>query len=78
MGMSARREFQFGRFGIRLAAARVDLPGVDGWIGTWAIYRLPIEADETPLRYGDTDLQKSEDVAIGMARTVATLVARSL
>jgi hypothetical protein len=78
MGARTGQEFQFGRFEIRLAAAQVDLPGVEGWVGTWSIYRLPVDRGEIPLRYGDTDLQESEDMAIGMARTVASLVARSL
>ncbi|PXV60707.1 hypothetical protein SAMN04487785_102435 [Dyella jiangningensis] len=63
---------------MRLTAAKVELPKVDGWVGTWAIYQAPLDLGSMPLRYGDTDLQKTEDLAIGMARTVASLVARSL
>jgi hypothetical protein len=56
----------------------VLMPGVSGWIGAWAIYRLPRDPWDSPVRYGDTDLENSQSMAMGMARAIAKLVARSL
>jgi hypothetical protein len=78
MASSTRREFQIGRFAVRVDAAQIDLPGVEGWIGTWPIYEVPIRRGDLPTRYGDTDLQASEDMAIGMARTIAKLMAKTM
>lgn len=72
------REFQLGRFSALIEATQIDVPGVSGWIGTWHIYRLPRSIGDMPLRYGDTDIVESPTMAIGMARSVVMLVARSL
>jgi hypothetical protein len=71
-------EFQMGRWSVDIAAAPLDLPGVTGWVGTWHIYRLPRRSGDMPVRYGDTDIVASADIALGMARSVAILLARSL
>ena len=63
---------------IRIETAFVHSPGVEGWIGSWSIYLAPVRPGDVPLRYGDTDVHKYEVVALGAAKTVATLVASSL
>lgn len=78
MAGSTRREFQIVRFVVRVDAAQVDLPGVEGWVGTWSIYQIPIRRGDMPMRYGDTDLQATEDMAIGMARTIAKVMAKAM
>jgi hypothetical protein len=71
-------EVQQGRHLIRVETVFVRLPGVEGWIGSWSVYLSAVRPGDVPLRYGDTDIQKSELLALGAAKTVATLVARSL
>ncbi|PXV58244.1 hypothetical protein SAMN04487785_105196 [Dyella jiangningensis] len=71
-------EFVIGRLLIRLSTGELAVPGANGWVGTWAIYRLPRVVEEMPLRYGDTDIVESEDLALGMARQIARLVAKAL
>jgi hypothetical protein len=56
----------------------VDLPSAEGWIGSWEIYRLPWHSRKPPLRVGDTDVQTVKSVALGMAKTIAISVARSI
>ncbi len=75
---SISREFQIGRYSVTVTAAHVDMPNAGGWIGTWQIDRLPLEGGDYPMRYGDTDIVESEDIAIGMAGAIASVVARSL
>ena len=72
------QEFQTGRYLIRIEAAALDFPGVSGWVGTWHIYCLPRVPNDMPIRYGDTDIVESADMALGMARSIASLIARSL
>lgn len=71
-------EFQTGRYLIRVDAAPLDFPGISGWVGTWHIYRLPRETKDVHIRYGDTDIVETADLALGMARSIASLIARSL
>ena len=78
MPFTTHREFQLGRVAVQLIASAVDLPGVSGWVGTWAIYRLPFDVGDYPLRYGDTDLQANEAIAMGMANAIARAVAIAL
>jgi hypothetical protein len=78
MALSGKQEFVVGNCLVRVEAGKVDLPGVDGWVGTWAIYRIPPREDSMPDRYGDTDVQASEAVALGMAKAIASAVAASL
>jgi hypothetical protein len=63
---------------VLVRAERVDLPGVSGWIGAWEIYRLPWHSKKAALRIGETDVERSEAMALGMARTIAVSVARAL
>jgi hypothetical protein len=72
------QEFQTGRYLIRIEAAALDFPGVSGCVGTWHIYRLPRVPNDMPIRYGDTDIVETADMALGMARSIASLIARSL
>lgn len=71
-------EFQAGRHLIRIEAAPLHFPGVSGWVGTWHIYRLPRVLNEMPIRYGDTDIVATAEMALGIARSIASLIARSL
>lgn len=59
--------------------APVALPGVEGRVGAWSIYRLP-RGVWPPIRIGETDIGDSEAVAVGMAKAkaIATAVAASL
>ncbi len=66
------------RFLVCITAAQVSLPGVEGWVGAWAIYSLPRDADAMPERYGDTDAQVTQELAHGMAKAIATAIARTL
>lgn len=72
------QEFQAGRYLIRIEAAPLGFPGISGWVGTWHIYRLPYTSDDMPIRYGDTDIVESAEIALGMAKSVASLLALSL
>jgi len=54
------------------------MPGVDGWIGTWAIYKLPRSPWDEPVRFGDTEMGDSEATVLAQARAIARVVAASL
>lgn len=71
-------EFQVGRYSVVITAAPLEMPNASGWIGTWRIDRLPRELGDYPMRYGDTDIVESEDMALGIAQAIAAAVARSL
>lgn len=75
MKFDALQEAAVGNCLVRIRSLHVDLPGVSGWIGTWEIYRLPWHQRKLPVRMGETDLQSSESLAAGMARTIAVAVA---
>lgn len=72
------QEFQTGRYLIRVEAAPLDLPGVTGWVGTWRVYQIPRVSNDMPVRYGDTDIVETADMALGIAQSIASLIARSL
>lgn len=78
MTLAASEEFVIGAFLVRVYAPSIALPGVEGWIGAWAIYRLDEYPHAEPLRIGDTDIEDSEAVALGMARAIASAVAAAL
>jgi len=78
MTFSSPSEFQVRRFAVLIEAAQIDIGDGCRWMGTWHIYRLPRSEGDLPVRYGDTDVVQSPDMAVGMARTIAKLVARSL
>jgi hypothetical protein len=78
VALPSHLEIRLRRHLIRLQTAFVRSPNVEGWIGSWSIYVAPVRPGDMPLRYGDTDLHEYEVVALGAAKTVATLVARSL
>lgn len=78
MSLPSSGEFRVGRFTILIEAAQLDVAGARQWIDTWHIYQLPRSEGDLPLRYGDTDITESPDMAVGMARAIAKLVARSL
>lgn len=76
--LAGPQRFIVGRCLVHVYASQVDLPGVAGWIGAWAIYRLPRRDGDEPVRIGDTDSEASEGVALGMAKAIASQVALSL
>jgi len=78
MVIPLRREILLQDVVIHLTAAKIDVPGVQGWVGTWSIYALPMSRGDAPVRYGDTDLQPNERMALGNAQSIAILVAGSL
>lgn len=78
MTLASPEEFIVGQTFVRVYAARVALPGVDGWVGVWSVYHLPLEVYREPARIGDTDIEESETIALGMARAVASAVAASI
>jgi hypothetical protein len=78
VGIPSHLEIRLRAHLIRIETAFVRSPDVAGWIGSWSIYVAPFRPGDLPLRYGDTDVQKYEVLALGAAKTVATLVARSL
>jgi len=78
MGIPSHIEFQLRWHLIRLETVFVRSDSVEGWIGSWSVYYAPVMPGATPLRYGNTDIEESELAALGAAKTVATLVARSL
>jgi hypothetical protein len=75
MRFDALQEAAVGNCLVRIRSLRVDLPGAAGWIGSWEIYRLPWHHRKLPVHMGETDVQTSEGVAMGMARTIATVFA---
>lgn len=78
MALKEPEEFLIGTYLVRVYAAPIVLPGVDGWVGAWAIYLLGREPGSEPVRIGDTDLEESEAIALGMAKAIASAVASSL
>lgn len=78
MSLPSLGEFRVGCFTVLIDAARLEIAGAARWIGAWHIYRRPRSEGDLPLRYGDTDTAESPDLAVGMARSIAKLVARSL
>lgn len=78
MTLASTQEFIVGQTLVRVYAAPIALPGVEGWVGVWAIYQLPLEIYRAPIRIGDTDVEESEVVAFGMARAIASAVAASI
>jgi len=78
MSNGSLEEFTVGACLVRVYADQVLMPDVVGWVGVWAIYHLPRVPWDSPVRFGDTDLEASQTSALGMARTIAKLVARSL
>ena len=75
MKFDALQEAAVGSCLVRIRSSHLELPGVTGWIGTWEIYRLPWHHRKPPVYMGETDLQTSETLAVGMARTIATAFA---
>lgn len=78
MTFSSPSEFQVRRYTVLIEAAQLDIGDGSRWVGTWHIYQLPRSDGDMPVRYGDTDVVQSPDMAVGMARAIAKLVARSL
>jgi hypothetical protein len=78
MSLPSPGEFRVGRFTILIEAAQLEVSSARQWLGTWHIYQRPRSEGDLPLRYGDTDTTESPDLAVGMARAIAKLVARSL
>jgi hypothetical protein len=60
---------------VQVRSVRIDLPGAEGWIGSWEVYLLPWHSRKWPLHVGETDVESSESIAAGMARAIATAVA---
>lgn len=78
MSLAPPLEFIVGDVLVRVYASPIALPGVEGWVGVWSIYRLPMEIHREPVRIGDTDVEESETVALGMAKAIASAVAASI
>lgn len=72
------QEFTVGNCLVRVYADQVYMPGVDGWVGAWAIYKLPRSPWDEPVRFGDTEFGVSQSIAINMAAAIGRLVAASL
>lgn len=75
MKFDALQEAAVGNCLVRVRSLRLELPGVTGWIGSWEIYQLPWHHRKLPVYTGETDVQTSEGLAAGMARTIATAFA---
>jgi len=78
MALVTPHEFLVGGFLVRIYASQIELPGVDGWVGAWAIYRLSAYPGAEPVRIGDTNVEQDEATALGMAKAIASEVAASL
>jgi hypothetical protein len=75
MRFDALQEAAVGNCLVRIRSCPVKFPGAAGWIGSWEIYLLPWHHRKLPVHMGETDLQTSEGLAVGMARAIATAVA---
>jgi hypothetical protein len=75
MKFDALQEAAVGNCLVRIRSFHIDLPGAVGWIGSWEIYQLPWHHRKLPVHAGETDVQTSEGLAAGMARTIATAFA---
>ena len=75
MKFDALQEAAVGNCLVRVRSFRIELPGAAGWIGSWEIYRLPWHHRKLPVHTGEIDVQPSEGMAAGMARTIATAFA---
>jgi hypothetical protein len=75
MKFDALQEAAVGNCLVRIRSLRVELPGATGWVCSWEIYRLPWHHRKLPVHMGETDVQASEGLAAGMARTIATAFA---
>lgn len=78
MALAPPQEFVVGEFLVRVYASPIALPGVEGWIGAWSIYRRNEYPGAQPLRIGDTELEHSEATALGMAKAIASAVVAAL
>ncbi|MET3650685.1 hypothetical protein [Dyella japonica] len=78
MSLVATDEYVVDECLIRASASEVDLPGVQVWIGTWGIFRLPYEPGTLPDRYGDTGFHLTEGMVREMAKAIASAIALAL
>jgi hypothetical protein len=78
MTSSTSQDIEIAGSLVKLRCARIDLPGTQGWIGAWEVYQLPWYTKKKPACIGETDVQVSECLAFGMAKAIATELARIL
>ena len=78
MKKQSTHEFFIERMLVRVYASYVSLPGVAGWVGAWAIYDTIREMPSEPVRIGDTDIEESEEIALGTAKAIACAIAVTL
>jgi hypothetical protein len=78
MSLAAPEEFVIGACMVRAQVSPIALPGVEGWVGSWEIYTLPWYGVKKPVHVGRTDVESSAELALGMAKAVASAVAACL
>lgn len=72
VAMKNVHEFEIGTFSVRVYANQLQLPNLTGWVGVWSIYARPHEPGALPLQIGDTGIESTEDVALAMAKAMAS------
>jgi hypothetical protein len=75
MNAEVVQEMAVGNSLIRVRSVRVDLPSKAGWVGLWEVYRLPWHRRKRAVHIGETEVDASESMALGMARAIAALTA---
>lgn len=75
MSLAAPEEFVVGACMVRTYASPITLPGAEGWIGAWEVYTLPWYRAKKPFHVGRTDVESSAELALGMAKAIASAVA---
>lgn len=78
VALSGMLEFTVGRCFVRVYAGTTDLPGVNGWVGAWAVYLDHPSQGGSPVRVGSTDIEQTEALALGMAKAIASQLAATL
>jgi hypothetical protein len=78
MSLAAPEEFVVGACMVRAYASSITLPGAEGWVGTWEVYTLPWYRAKKPSYVGQIDIEPSFELALGMARAIASATAACL
>lgn len=75
MSADVVEELAVGNCMIRVHSIRIEQVGGAGWIGAWEVYQLPWHRRKRAVRVGQTTVEATERLAVGMARTIATATA---
>jgi hypothetical protein len=75
VSLAAPEEFVVGNCMVRVYASPISLAGVEGWVGAWEVYMLPWYRAKKPSHVGQTDVDSSAELALGMAKAIGSAIA---